>query len=105
MIDISIIEDSIKGNLHSFKILVDNSSSFAFSVAFRMLGNEEEAEDIVQESMITVWRSLNKLRTPEGFKSWLYRIVINKCYDQLRKRKRSPEFIADEKTWNYLHNQ
>jgi RNA polymerase sigma-70 factor (ECF subfamily) len=38
------------------------------------------------------------------YKTWIYRIVVNKCYDQLRIRKRNPEFVADELTWNIISN-
>ncbi len=105
MIDQTIIEESVRGNLQSFKKLVLNSSPFAFSVAFRMLGDEAKASDIVQESMITVWKNINKIRSAERYKSWLYRIIINKCYDELRKQKKNPEFTADEKTWAQISNK
>jgi RNA polymerase sigma-70 factor (ECF subfamily) len=38
------------------------------------------------------------------YKTWLYRIVVNKCYDQMRKSKRNPEFVTDEKTWTLICN-
>jgi RNA polymerase sigma-70 factor (ECF subfamily) len=105
MIDKTIIEESINGNLQSFKKLVLTSSPFAFSVAFRMLGNEAEASDVVQESMITIWKRLNKIKSAESYKSWLYRIVINKCYDRLRKQKRNPEIKTDEKGWAIISDK
>lgn len=102
MIDIKLIEECRGGNLNNFRNLVELTSPFAFSVAFRMLGDEDQAKDIVQETMITIWQKLNKIKSSEGYKTWIYRIVINKCYDQLRKRRRNPEFIADEKTWRHI---
>ncbi len=102
MIDIKIIEECRGGNLANFRRLVELTSPFAFSVAFRMLGDEDLAKDVVQETMVTIWQKLKKIRTSEVFKTWIYRIVMNKCYDQLRKRKRNPEFAADEKTWQYI---
>ena len=105
MFDKTIIEESIRGDLQSFRKLVLASSPFAFSVAFRILGNETHATDIAQESMITIWKNLKKIKAPESYKSWLYRIVINKCYDELRKQKKNPEFTADEKTWAHLSDK
>ncbi len=105
MIDKLIFEESKKGNLQSFKKLVHISSPFAFSVAFRMLGNESQASDIVQETMVSVWKNIQKVSSSESYKSWLYRIVINKCLDQLRKRKRNPEFTADDSTWALISNR
>lgn len=99
LIDLKLIEQCRGGNFNNFRKLVEETSPFAFSVAFRMLGNEDEAKDVVQETMIKIWQSLNKIKSAEVYKTWLYRIVVNKCYDQMRKRKRNPEFVADERTW------
>ena len=87
LIDIEIIEECRKGNLHDFKKVVEMTSPFAFSVAFRiMMGDDELAKDIVQETMITIWEKIGKINSADSFKTWLYRIVVNKCYDRLRKR-------------------
>lgn len=98
MIDISLIEECKGGNFNNFSKLVGLASPFAFSVAFRMLGDEDQAKDVVQDTMVTIWHKLNKIKSAEVFKTWMYRIVVNKCYDQLRKKKRNPEFVADDKT-------
>lgn len=99
MIDQEIIEECRKGNLQEFGKIVESFSPFAFSVAFRMIGNDAAARDIVQETMINVWRSIRKIKTGAAFKTWVYRIVINKCYDEMRRRKRNPEFTADDRLW------
>lgn len=52
--------------------------------------------------MVTIWQKLKKIKNSEVYSTWIYRIVVNKCYDQLRKRKRNPEFIADEITWGRI---
>jgi RNA polymerase sigma-70 factor (ECF subfamily) len=105
LIDIKLIEECRSGNLRNFRKLVELSSPVAFSVAFRMLGDEDQAKDIVQDTMVTIWQKLKKLKSPEGYKTWMYRIVVNKCYDQLRRRKRNPEFVADEITWSLISNR
>jgi RNA polymerase sigma-70 factor (ECF subfamily) len=74
-------------------------------VAFRILADEEQAKDIVQETMITLWETIKKIKSPGSFMTWFYRIVVNKCYDQLRKRKRNPEFSADDGTWTLISNK
>jgi RNA polymerase sigma-70 factor (ECF subfamily) len=104
LIDLNLIEQCRGGNFNNFRKLVEATSPFAYSVAFRMLGDEDEAKDIVQETMITIWQKLNKIKSAEVYKTWLYRIVVNKCYDHMRKRKRNPEFAADEKTWALICN-
>lgn len=104
MIDLKLIEECRDGNLTNFGRLIQLTSPFAFSVAFRMLGDEDLAKDIVQETMITIWQKLKKIKSSEVYKTWIYRIVVNKCYDQLRKIKRNPELFADEKTWETIAN-
>ena len=102
MIENEIIEQCRKGNLQDFRKLVEKATPFAFSVAFRMMGNEEQAADIVQETMITIWKTIKKIKSAESFNTWMYRIVVNKCYDEMRRKKRNPEFIADEAAWKKI---
>jgi RNA polymerase sigma-70 factor (ECF subfamily) len=105
LIDREIIEECRNGNLHSFKQLVEITTRPAFNVSFRIMGDEEEARDIVQESMIAIWKNIRNIKSPGSFKTWFYRIVVNKCYDRLRKRKANPEFIADERMWASISNK
>lgn len=58
MIDIKLIEECRGGNFNNFRKLVEVTSPIAFSVAFRMLGDDESARDIVQETMVTIWQKL-----------------------------------------------
>ena len=102
MIEAKLIEECRGGNLNNFRKVVEVATPFAYSVAFRMLGDDAVAKDVVQETMVTVWQKLENIKSPGGFKSWLYRIVINKCYDELRKRKRSHEISLDGKIWKKL---
>jgi RNA polymerase sigma-70 factor (ECF subfamily) len=105
LIDKEVIEECRQGNLQSFRQVVEISSRPAFNVAFRMLGDEEEARDIVQETMITLWKTIKNIKSTASFKTWFYRIVVNKCYDELRIRKRNPEFRMDEKAWELISNR
>jgi RNA polymerase sigma-70 factor (ECF subfamily) len=105
LIDLRLIEECRGGNFNNFRKLVELTSPLAYSVAFRMLGDEDLAKDVVQETMVTIWQKLEKIKTAEVYKTWTYRIVVNKCYDQMRKRKRNPEFIADEKSWEIISNR
>ena len=102
MTDIKLIEECRGGNLSNFRKLVEATTPFVYSVAFRMLGDEALAKDAVQETMVTVWQQLGKLRSAGTYKTWVYRIVINKCYDNLRQMKRNMEYPASEKTWELL---
>lgn len=104
VVDPELIKECRDGNLQNFRKLMEVSVPFAFSMAFRMLGDEELAKDTVQETMITVWKKLGKIKSPDSYKTWLGRIVVNKCYDHLRKRKSQVEERIDEKAWEMITN-
>jgi RNA polymerase sigma-70 factor (ECF subfamily) len=99
-----LLSECRKGNLQEFRKLIGITSPFAFSVAFRILCDEEHAKDVVQETMMKLWEKIDMVKSPESFKPWLYRIVVNKCYDHLREKKRRPEFCADESAWALISN-
>jgi len=104
LIDLSLIEECRCGNLVRFRELVRLTTPFVYSVAFRMLGDEENARDIVQDTMVIVWQKINKLKSTEAYKTWIYRIVMNRCYDKLRQQKNSPEVRGDDKAWTLIAN-
>lgn len=104
MIDAELIENCRKGNLENFRKLVETSSAELFGVVFRLTGDEEKARDIIQETMITVWQKIARIKSVDAYRSWVRRIAVNKCYDEIRKSKRNPEFTADDNTWSFLAN-
>lgn len=76
------------GELEAFNTLVRDHERLAYNVALRMLGEPDDAADVTQESFIAAYQHLAELRGP--FRPWLLRIVVNRCYDGLRKRSRRP---------------
>jgi RNA polymerase sigma-70 factor, ECF subfamily len=102
LIELALIEECRKGDFRNFRHVVKSASPLAFSVAFRMLGDEDIAKDVVQETMITMWEKIGKIKSSEAFKTWLYRITYNKCCDYLRKKKVNGEIRADEKGWKII---
>jgi len=101
MLDIKdIIKSSIKKDEGSFRILVERYADYAFSVAFRIINEEEESKDVIQEAFISVWNNIGRFRMEDNFTNWLYRIIVNKCYDSLRKKKRKALIYPDSKNWN-----
>jgi RNA polymerase sigma-70 factor (ECF subfamily) len=85
--DSQAVERALNGDLDAYNELVLEYQRLAYSVAYRMLQNQEAAADAVQDSFIKSYRALNTFRGG-SFKSWLMRIVVNTCYDVLRARKR-----------------
>ncbi len=67
---------------------MEEYQGYAFSVAFRILCDEEEAKDVVQESFIRIWSSLSRYNREMKFTTWMYSIVAHLCYDKLRTRKK-----------------
>jgi RNA polymerase sigma-70 factor (ECF subfamily) len=75
------------GDNEAFRLLVEQHSRAVFRLAYRMTGNEEDAEDIVQETFLKAYRQINKFDARASFSTWLYRIASNCSLDLLRKRK------------------
>jgi len=94
-----IISSSIQRDELSFRILMERYADYAFSVAFRIINEEEESKDIVQEAFISVWNNIESFRKEENFTNWLYRIIVNKCNDSLRKKKRKALIYPDSDNW------
>ncbi|MCK5920849.1 MAG: sigma-70 family RNA polymerase sigma factor, partial [Methylococcales bacterium] len=65
-----------------------NHAQFVYNLALRTLSNAQEAEDMTQEAFVRVWRYLPKYKATAKFQTWLYRIVINLCYNRLPHLKR-----------------
>lgn len=86
-LNIELIERCKKGDIKAQFSLYKQYSAAMYNIAVRFLNNKMDAEDILQESFITVFEGLNELKNNEAFGSWLKRIVINNCISFLRKNK------------------
>jgi len=88
----ALIADALKGDLEAFNRLVLAYQDLAFNVAYRMLADEDLAEDAVQNAFISAYKNLRTYRGG-SFKSWVLRMVTNGCYDELRRQKRRPTWL------------
>lgn len=85
------------GDPAAFELLYRTHGERMKSIAFNHLGNIGDAEDAVQETMVKVHRAAATFTGEASFATWMYRILVNTCYDALRKRKRrSEETTVDE---------
>jgi RNA polymerase sigma-70 factor (ECF subfamily) len=75
------------GDEEAFQALVDEHSRRVFQLAFRMTGNEQDAEDVVQEGFLRAYRQLGRFESRANFGTWLYRIVANCAIDSIRSRQ------------------
>ncbi len=89
--DPALVAKARSGDADAFRALVDRHSRGLFRLAFRMTGNESDAEDVVQESFLRAYRQLHKFDERAAFGTWLYRIAVNCALDLVRSRKRRPE--------------
>ena len=79
------------GDADAFRVLVERHSRPMFRLAFRMTGNEQDAEDIVQDTFLRAYRRIEKFDERASFGTWLYRITVNCSLDLVRARKRRSE--------------
>ncbi|MEW1914136.1 RNA polymerase sigma factor [Kitasatospora sp. NPDC085895] len=75
-----------EGDDDAFAVLVDRHSAVLLGLAHHLTGNRQDAEDMVQESLLSAWRRLPGFRGDAAFRTWLYRIVTNRCLSLLRSR-------------------
>lgn len=89
--DTALIEACKQGDLHAFEQIYAAHAGRMKSVAFHLLGQRAEAEDAVQETFLRIYRGARGFQGQSGFSAWIYRILINCCYDEGRRRKRQSE--------------
>jgi RNA polymerase sigma-70 factor (ECF subfamily) len=77
------------GDSCAFRAIVERHTRYAYALSFRLLTDDEDAKDAVQEAFIRVWNHRYGFHEEMKFTTWLYRIVVNICYDKLRQRRRS----------------
>lgn len=96
--DSAAIARAKAGDKDGFRVLVERHSRSVFRLAYRMTGNEQDAEDVVQEAFLRAYRQLDSFEARAGFGTWVYRIAANCALDLIRVRKRHQErhALADE---------
>jgi RNA polymerase sigma-70 factor, ECF subfamily len=88
------VQKFISGEEEAFSQIVRHWEKRIYNLAWRMLNNKEDAQDIVQETFFSVFKSIRSLRTPECFSTWLYQIALNHC--RARRRNRILDVSLDE---------
>jgi len=82
-----LIEECRKGNSRAQFRLYNQYAKAMYNIAYRMLNNREDAEDILQETFVDCFRNINSFRFESTFGAWLKRILINKCINHLQKKR------------------
>lgn len=86
--DLALIERFLDGDQSAFDSLVRAHEDRVFSICLRVMTNREAALDATQETFLTLYRKADRFKGTAAFSTWLYRVAVNTCYDQLRKEKR-----------------
>ncbi len=87
--DRDIVARILAGDVRQFGVLVDRYKDRAFSLASRLLGNREDAEETVQDAFVRAYRSLAEFRGESQFGTWFYRILYNACVTRISRRRTS----------------
>ncbi|MEO7300712.1 MAG: sigma-70 family RNA polymerase sigma factor, partial [Verrucomicrobiota bacterium] len=87
--DESLVKSAQKGDMQAFEEMVRRHRDKIYGRAFSMMRNEEEAVDLSQEAWVKAWQRLVQFQGDSSFATWITRIVINLCLDQMRKNKRT----------------
>jgi RNA polymerase sigma-70 factor (ECF subfamily) len=88
-VETELIQRCLNGDKEAFVVLVDQYKKPVFNLAYRMLGDYEEARDASQDTFLRVYQTLGRFRIGERFSPWLFRIAQNLCLDRLRSRKKT----------------
>jgi len=88
--DTALIERYLRGDVNAFNDLMRVHEDRVFAICLRMLRDREAALDATQETFITVFRKVDRFSGHSAFSTWLYRVAVNTCYDQARRRGRRP---------------
>lgn len=85
-----LVRRYLDGDPSAFATLVRRHESRVFNLCLRILGNPEDARDASQETFVTALRKLTQFRGDAAFTTWLHRVAVNACYDELRRQRRRP---------------
>ncbi|PYR89705.1 MAG: RNA polymerase subunit sigma-24 [Acidobacteria bacterium] len=94
--DEELVARSMGGDLDSFNQLVLRWERPIYALAYRVIGREEDARDVCQETFLRAFRALKGFKGQAKFSSWLYRITLNLCRDWIRRERRQPIAQAPE---------
>jgi RNA polymerase sigma-70 factor, ECF subfamily len=85
-----------QGDMAAFAVLVNRHSDYVYNLALRVIHNPEEAQELAQEAFIRAWRGLPNFQRNAQFHTWLYRIVVNLCYNRLPRLRQELAILVPD---------
>ena len=96
--DAAAVERTLAGDRDAFRVLVERHSYNVFRLAYRMTGNRQDAEEVVQEAFLRAYQKLGQFAARANFGTWVYRIAANYAIDRMRQRKKEEALAAKAAT-------
>jgi len=96
--DLQWIEEVLAGNKQAYAHIINKYKNPLYATILRMTKNPQDAQDLVQEAFIKVYHQLGKYEQKGSFSSWLYRVAINHCMDEFRKKRYSMKQVEVSET-------
>jgi len=93
--DAAIVTSCLSGDVDAFGVLVERYQRVVYNLALRMLGNPEDAHDAAQTAFLRAWQSLARFDPQRRFFSWIYRITMNECLNQIARRRHDEPVEGD----------
>lgn len=91
-----LLERSKAGDVAAFEMLIEAYQKKIFNLAYRIVGNYDDAADLTQEALIRIFKSISGFKEQSSFSTWVYRITTNVCLDDIRKKKNKKVISLDE---------
>ena len=82
-----LLRRACKGDVQAFEELMQSHESRIYAIALRMMGNREDAQACAQEAIVRIYRAMGSFKGQSALATWIYRITMNTCLDELRRRK------------------
>jgi RNA polymerase sigma-70 factor, ECF subfamily len=83
-----LVEQAMRGDYDAFADLVKESAARQYGIAVLILRDRDQAQDAVQEALVSAWRGLSALRDPDAWDAWLHRLTVRACYAAARRERR-----------------
>lgn len=93
--DTAIIQRILQGSVREFGVLVERHKNLAYTMAFRLLNNREDAEEVIQDAFVKAYQHLSDFRHDSRFSTWLFRIVYNTAVSKMRLKRPIFQAIDD----------
>lgn len=92
----ALVERAKSGDIEAFEKLIEGCQKKVFNIAFRMIGNYDDANELAQEVFLKAFRSIKKFKGDSLFSTWIYKVTANVCLDEIRRRKNKFIYSLDE---------